>query len=78
MFNAQRSPSVAGILNPYGMLKLDNISDAYLGPLQHMQHVIWISLSQLDNGWKLLWWTGITNQQAEMINSTYKSNDDVY
>ena len=22
--------------------------------------------------------TGITNQQAEMINSTYKSNDDVY
>ena len=24
------------------------------------------------------WWTGITNQQAEMINSTYKSNDDVY
>ena len=50
MFNAQRSPYVAGILNPYGMLKLDNISDAYVGPLQHMQHVIWISLSQIDNG----------------------------
>ena len=23
-------------------------------------------------------WTGITNQQAELINSTYKSNDGVY
>ena len=23
-------------------------------------------------------WTGITSQQAEMINSTYRSNDDVY
>ena len=23
----------------------------------------------------LLWWTGTKNQQAEMINSTYKSND---
>ena len=23
-------------------------------------------------------WTGITNQQAHIINSIYKSNDDVY
>ena len=36
--------------------------------------------------WVLIWlkighckaWTGTTNQQAEMINSTNKSNDDVY
>ena len=23
-------------------------------------------------------WTGVTNQQAEMINSTWKSNDVIY
>ena len=37
-----------------------------------------VSLIKNGNFPALSKWTGTTNQQAEMINSTYKSNDDVY
>ena len=37
--------------------------------------------NQLDQNFKLIkliLWTGVTNQQAEMINSTLKSSDVIY